>query len=106
MIRCATPLVNLHDAEQAAIHAAVRHRDLAPRARERLEMVTATMLGHDLPTIARWRSRDRPHLNRKEPKWKRLKRMARGQVARRLELPHIPIDGSHADTKLLGGLTM
>ena len=84
MIHCATPLVNLHDAEQAAIHAAVRHRDLAPRARERLEMVTAAMLGHDLPTIARCRSRDRPHLNRKEPEGKRLKRAVRGHLARDL----------------------
>lgn len=57
MIRCATPLVNLNDAEQAAIHAAVRHRDVAPRVRERLEMVKAAMLGHDLPTIARWHGR-------------------------------------------------
>ena len=57
MIRCATPFVNLSDAEQAAVHAALRRRDLIPRVRERLEMVKAAMLGHDLPAIARWSGR-------------------------------------------------
>src|SRR5438034_10155777 len=35
----------------------LRRQDLAPRLRERLEMVKAGALGHDLPTIARWSGR-------------------------------------------------
>jgi transposase len=35
----------------------LRRRDLAPRLRERLEMVKAVALGQDLPTIARWSGR-------------------------------------------------
>ena len=43
--------------QQAAVEALLRQRDLAPRRRERLEMVKAVALGHDLPTIARWSGR-------------------------------------------------
>lgn len=36
---------------------ALRRRDLAPRQRERLEMVKAAALGHDLDQIAAWSGR-------------------------------------------------
>jgi hypothetical protein len=57
MIRCDDALVKLSDAEQAAIETILHRRVLVPRVRERLEMVKAAMLGHDLPTIARWTGR-------------------------------------------------
>jgi transposase len=57
MITCDGPLVTVPPDDQAAVHAAVRRRDLVPRVRERLEMVKAAMLGHDLPTIAHWSGR-------------------------------------------------
>lgn len=44
-------------AQWATIAAALRRRDLAPRVRERLEMVKAAALGQDLDEIARWTSR-------------------------------------------------
>jgi transposase len=46
--------------ERAEWEALLRRTDLAPRVRERLEMVKAATLGHGLPTIARWVGRSRP----------------------------------------------
>lgn len=43
--------------QRAAVEAALRRRDLAPRVRERLEMVKAAALGHDLAAIAAWSGR-------------------------------------------------
>jgi transposase len=43
--------------ERAAAAAVLRRRDLAPRQRERLEMVKAAALGHDPTAIARWSGR-------------------------------------------------
>jgi transposase len=43
--------------ERAAVETALRRRDLAPRERERLEMVKAAALGQDLEGIARWSGR-------------------------------------------------
>ena len=43
--------------ERAAVEAAVRRRDLAPRGRERLGMVKAAALGHDLAGVAAWSGR-------------------------------------------------
>jgi transposase len=43
--------------ERAAVEAALRRRDLAPRVRERLEMVKAAWLGEDVAAIARWSGR-------------------------------------------------
>jgi transposase len=43
--------------QQAAVERALRGRHLAPRQRERLEMVKGVALGQDLPTIARWSGR-------------------------------------------------
>jgi transposase len=44
-------------AQQAAVEALLRQRDLAPRQRERLEMVKAAGLGADIAAIARWSGR-------------------------------------------------
>ncbi len=44
-------------AQRTAVEAALRRRDLAPRVRERLEMVKAAALGQDLDAIARWTGR-------------------------------------------------
>jgi transposase len=43
--------------QQAAVEAVLARRDLAPRQRERLEMVKASWLGEDVATIARWSGR-------------------------------------------------
>lgn len=44
-------------AQRTAVEVALRRRDLAPRLRERLEMVKAAALGADLAAIARWSGR-------------------------------------------------
>jgi transposase len=44
-------------AQQAAVEALLAQRALAPRWRERLEMVKAAWLGEDIATIARWSGR-------------------------------------------------
>jgi transposase len=43
--------------QRAAVDAALGQRELAPRVRERLEMVKAVALGHDLPQITQWSGR-------------------------------------------------
>jgi transposase len=45
------------EAERPLIEAELRRRDLAPRLRERLELVKGVALGHDLATLARWSGR-------------------------------------------------
>jgi transposase len=49
--------VAISAAEWAAVEAQLRRRDLAPRLRERLEMVKAAALGQDLIQIATWSGR-------------------------------------------------
>jgi transposase len=44
-------------AQQAAVEALLRQRELPPRQRERLEMVKAAWLGADVATIAQWSGR-------------------------------------------------
>ena len=44
-------------AQQAAVEALLRQRDLPPRQRERLEMVKAAWLGEDVAAIAQWSGR-------------------------------------------------
>ncbi len=51
------PAIAVTAEERAAVEAALRRPDLAPRQRERLEMVKAAALGHDLGWIARWTGR-------------------------------------------------
>jgi hypothetical protein len=43
--------------QRAAVEAALRRRDLAPRERERLEMVKAAVLGQEVAAIAAWSGR-------------------------------------------------
>ncbi len=43
--------------QRVAVEAALRRRDLAPRERERLEMVKAAGLGQDVAAIAAWSGR-------------------------------------------------
>ena len=43
--------------QRAAIETVLAQRELAPRQRERLEMVKAAWLGEDIATIARWSGR-------------------------------------------------
>lgn len=49
--------VELTAAQRAAMEAALRRRDLAPRIRERLEMVKAVALGQDMAAIVAWSGR-------------------------------------------------
>src|SRR5262245_23302458 len=51
------PLFALTAADRAAVAAALRRPDLAPRHRERLEMVKAAGLGLDLAAICAWSGR-------------------------------------------------
>jgi transposase len=44
-------------AQRTMLETALRRRDLAPRVRERLEMVKAAALGQDVAAIARWSGR-------------------------------------------------
>jgi transposase len=44
-------------AQRAEVEGWLRRRDLAPRLRERLEMVKAVGVGPELPTIAQWSGR-------------------------------------------------
>jgi transposase len=57
MRRMAEPAADEAAEQRAAVEAALRRRDLAPRVRERLEMVKARALGADLPGIAAWSGR-------------------------------------------------
>ena len=43
--------------QRAAVEAMLARRELAPRQRERLEMVKAAWLDEDVATIARWSGR-------------------------------------------------
>jgi transposase len=51
------PVLDVTAAQRTAVEAALRRRELAPRVRERLEMVKAAALGQDLAAIARWSGR-------------------------------------------------
>jgi hypothetical protein len=68
-------------AERAAVEAALRRRDLAPRQRERLEMVKAAALGQDLAGIARWSGRTPETVRR----W--LRRFRTGGIAALTDAP-------------------
>jgi transposase len=51
------PWVRAARESREVVEAALRRRDLAPRARERLEMVKAVALGYALAEVARWSGR-------------------------------------------------
>jgi transposase len=57
MIPDPAPAITVTAEERQAVETALRQRDLAPRQRERLEMVKAAALGHDLDQIATWSGR-------------------------------------------------
>ena len=57
MVAGRTGPLDITAVERQAVEAALRRRDLAPRVRERLEMVKAVALGQDLTAIARWSGR-------------------------------------------------
>jgi transposase len=52
-----TPLIVVTAEERAAVDARLRRRDLAPRVRERLEMVKAAGQGQEVATIVLWSGR-------------------------------------------------
>lgn len=51
------PLLRLSQEEREEVRAVLRRENLSPRVRERLEMVKAADLGHDLGEIALWSGR-------------------------------------------------
>jgi transposase len=51
------PVREVTAVQRTTVEATLRRRDLAPRVRERLEMVKAAALGEDLTAIARWSGR-------------------------------------------------
>ena len=57
MTRTEQSLPEIPGEQRVAVEAALRQRDLAPRVRERLEMVKAVALGQDLASIGRWSGR-------------------------------------------------
>ncbi len=73
--------LTLGPAQRAEVDRWLRRRDLAPRLRERLEMVKAVALGQELPTIARWSGRTERTICR----W--LGRFATGGVAALADAP-------------------
>jgi transposase len=83
--------------ERAVVEAALRRRDLAPRVRERLEMVKAAALGHDLATIVAWCGR----AERTVRHW--LGRFAAGGVAALADAPR-PGRPATADAAYLAAL--
>jgi transposase len=54
MGRAGEPVLAVSAEQRAAVEATLRQRDLAPRLRERLEMVKGAALGQDEATIAAW----------------------------------------------------
>lgn len=66
---------------QPMVERVLRQRDLAPRVRERLEMVKAATLGQDLAQIARWSGRS----PRRVAHW--LRQFAAGGVAAVADAP-------------------
>ena len=60
MARQQAALPRVSPEQRPAVERERRRRDLAPRLRERLEMVKAVALGQDLPTIARCSGRSEP----------------------------------------------
>jgi hypothetical protein len=57
MAERASDAIALTAGERAAVEARLRCRDLAPRVRERLEMVKAAALGQERGQIAAWSGR-------------------------------------------------
>lgn len=60
MVTIAQRLIDLSDTDRDTIRAMLHQRELAPRMRERLEMVKAIDHGQSLATIAAWSGRSIP----------------------------------------------
>ena len=75
------PVIAVTAEQSRAVEAALRRRDLAPRVRERLEMVKAAALGQELAAIAAWSGRTERTVRR----W--LRRFAAGGVAALADAP-------------------
>jgi transposase len=82
MRRAAVRGVELTDAERCEVEEALRRRDLAPRVRERLEMVKAVGLGEDLDRIARWSGREARTIRRWVRAYRRWGVAGRSDAAR------------------------
>ena len=57
MVASTLTMSEISDEQRGTVEGMLRRRDLAPRVRERLEMVKAAGLGGDLKEIARWSGR-------------------------------------------------
>jgi transposase len=75
MARTSQNLLELTEEQRGAVETTLRQHDLAPRVRERLEMIKALALGQDLAASARWSGRSPRTVRR----W--LGRFAAGGVA-------------------------
>ena len=84
-------------AQRAAVERVLAQRDLAPRWRERLEMVKAAWLGQDVVTIARWSGRTERTVRR----W--LRRFQEGEAEALAGAP-IPGRPPKADAAYLAAL--
>ena len=83
--------------QRAVVEATLRRRDLAPRVRERLEMVKGAALGQDEATIATWVGRTPRTVRR----W--LRRFAAGGIAALADVPR-PGRPPEADAAYLAAL--
>jgi transposase len=81
MARTGQSLPEISSEQRAAGEAALRRRDLAPRVRERLEMVKAVGLGQGLASLARWSGRSPQTVRR----W--VRRFAAGGIAALADAP-------------------
>lgn len=63
--------VTVTDEQRRAVEARLRRRDLAPRERERLEMVKAVALGQEVAAIAQWSGRTERTVRRWLGRWRR-----------------------------------
>src|SRR5215212_6616776 len=81
MARTGQSLPEVTSEQRGAAEAALRRRDLAPRVRERLEMVKAAGLGQDAASIARWSGRSPRTVRR----W--LRRFVAGGIAALADAP-------------------
>jgi transposase len=75
LVRRQAPVIAVTAEQRAAVEELLRRADLKPRLRERLEMVKAAALGHDLAGIAAWSGRSAERVRH----W--LGRFASGGVA-------------------------
>jgi transposase len=90
--------IEITDAPRQEVEALLRRRDLAPRQRERLEMVKAAVLGQDEAAIVRWSGRSVRTVRR----W--LARFVEGAAAALTDAPRRPGRPPAADAAYLAAL--